>query len=388
MTDRAEAVIVTALRTPVGKAPHGSLSAVRPDDLARRILQAVIERTPGLDPAQVDDVVLGCAFPEGEQGLNLARMASLSAGFPTSVPGVTVNRYCASSLEAIAIAATRIETGMADCIVAGGVESMSRVPAMGYRPSPHPDLARSHPEYYMSMGQTAEEVARRCHVSRDDQDAFALQSHRRAAEALDSGAFVEETVPIPLPDGRTFNADEGVRRDTSPERLAALRPAFVQGGTVTAGNASQTSDGASAVVLMSDRLALSLSLKPLGVFRGYAVTGVDPDVMGLGPVRAIPMALSRAGLSIGDVDLIELNEAFASQTLVVIRTLGLDMAHVNVHGGAIALGHPLGATGSKLTATLLHEMPRRKARYGVVSMCIGGGMGAAGVFEGLPPASA
>ena len=381
MSDRPDAVIVTALRTPVGKAPRGSLSQTRPDDLARFILGQVIEHTPGLDRSQVDDVILGCAFPEGEQGLNLARMAALSAGFPTSVPGVTVNRYCASGLEAIALAAERIRSGLADVIVAGGVESMSRVPAMGYRPSPHPELVASHPEYYMSMGQTAEVVAGRYHVSREDQDAFALESHRRAAQALDTGLFREETVPVPLPEGRWFEADEGVRRDTSLTRLAALRPAFAQGGTVTAGNSSQTSDGAAAAVVLSDRMAQAVGLRPLGIFRGYAVRGVDPEVMGIGPVEAVPLVLRRAGITLGDVDLVELNEAFASQSLAVIRTLGLDPERVNVHGGAIALGHPLGATGGKLTATLLHEMSRRHAHYGMVTMCVGGGMGAAGVFE-------
>lgn len=381
MSDAPEAVVVTAVRTPVGKAPHGSLAAVRPDDLARLVLEAALSRTPGLEAERIEDVILGCAFPEGEQGLNVARMAALAAGFPTSVPGATVNRYCASGLEAIAIAATRIRAGLADVIVAGGVESMSRVPAMGYRPSPHPELVRTQPEDYMSMGQTAEEVARRYGVRREDQDAFALESHRRAIAAIDGGQFEGEIVAVPLPNGGVFRQDEGVRRDTSLERLGALRPAFAQGGTVTAGNASQTSDGAAAAVVMSDRVAQGLGLTPLAVFRGYAAAGVDPAVMGIGPVRAVPLAVRRAGLAMADIDLVELNEAFASQSLVVLRELEWDPARVNVQGGAIALGHPLGATGVKLTATLLHAMPRLGARYGVVTMCVGGGMGAAGVFE-------
>lgn len=390
-----DAVIVTAVRTPVGKAPRGSLRGVRPDTLAALVVREAVARTPGLDPAQVDDVIMGCAFPEAEQGLNLGRMAALGAGLPTSVPGMTVNRYCASGLEAIAEAALKVKTGLLDVVVAGGAESMSRVPAMGFRPSPHPEWTLAHPEYYISMGHTAEEVARRYHVSREEQDAFALRSHAKAAQAIDEGLFREEIVPVPLPfpvpdpgapeeDQAWFQTDEGVRRDTSLERLGQLRPAFHAKGVVTAGNSSQTSDGASAVVVMADDVAARMGLRPLGVFRGFAASGVDPEVMGIGPVRAVPKALRTAGLSLSDVDLVELNEAFASQSLAVIRELGVDPERVNVCGGAIALGHPLGATGAKLTATLLYGMRRRRARYGVVTMCVGGGMGAAGVFESLP----
>ncbi|MDI3297997.1 MAG: acetyl-CoA C-acyltransferase [Bacillota bacterium] len=388
-----DAVIVTAVRTPVGKAPRGSLRTVRPDELAALVVRAALERTPGLEPGQVDDVIMGCAFPEADQGFNIGRMAALAAGLPTSVPGMTVNRYCSSGLQAIALAASQVMTGMAEAIVAGGVESMSRVPMMGYRASPHPDWAVRHPEWYMAMGHTAEEVARRYGISREEQDAFALRSHRRAAAAIDQGLFREEIVPVEVteralgPDGREvtttrlFEVDEGVRRDTSPEALARLKPAFQVDGTVTAGNSSQTSDGAAAAVVLSDALAARLGLKPLAVFRGYAVAGVDPEVMGVGPVEAVPKALKAAGLGLDRIDLVELNEAFAAQSLAVIRRLGLDPERVNVQGGAIALGHPLGCTGAKLTATLLHAMPRRGARYGLVTMCIGGGMGAAGVFE-------
>jgi acetyl-CoA acyltransferase len=375
-----DAVIVTALRTPVGKAPRGSLRGVRPDDLAALVLQAALERTPGLEAGEVDEVILGCAFPEAEQGLNLGRTAALGAGLPASVPGMTVNRFCASGLEAIALAAQRVQTGGAEVVLAGGVESMSRVPASGFRPSPNPVWAAEHPAYYMGMGHTAEEVARRYRVDREAQDAFALESHRRAAAAQDEGRFAAETVPVERPEGR-LAADEGVRRDTSLERLAALRPAFVDGGTVTAGNASQMSDGAAAAVVMSDARAARLGLTPLGVFRSYAVAGVEPEVMGIGPVEAVPRALRRAGISLEAVDLVELNEAFASQSLAVIARLGLNPERVNVNGGAIALGHPLGASGARLTATLLHELGRRGGRYGLATLCVGGGMGVAAVFE-------
>jgi acetyl-CoA acyltransferase len=381
-----DAVIAAAVRTPVGKAPKGALRHVRPDTLAALAVREAVARVPGLDPAQVDDVVLGCAFPEAEQGLNLGRVVALGAGLPTRVAGMTVNRYCASGLEAIAIAAHRVREGLADVVVAGGVESMSRVPAVGYRPSPHPQWARSHPEYYVSMGHTAEEVARRYGVRREDQDAYALESHRRAAVAQDEGRFDAELVAVPLEadNGRPlppFTRDEGVRRDTSLEKLSQLRPAFAQDGTVTAGNSSQTSDGAAAVVVMGDDVAARMGLTPLGIFRAYRVYGVDPEIMGIGPVEAVPRALQAAGLHLSQVDLVELNEAFASQTLAVMRALDLDPERVNVNGGAIALGHPLGATGAKLTATLLYEMARRQSRYGVVTMCVGGGMGAAGVWE-------
>ncbi|WP_324670231.1 acetyl-CoA C-acyltransferase [Geochorda subterranea] len=376
-----DAVIVAAVRTPVGKARKGSLAHVRADDLAAVAIRAAVERVPGLDPAEIDDVILGCAMPEADQGMNVARIAALRAGLPAEVPAVTINRFCSSGLQSIAMAAERIMVGQADVIVAGGVESMSRVPMMGFKPSPNPYLVDHRPEVYMAMGHTAEEVARRYDVRREDQDAFALESHRRAAAAIDAGRFREETVPVPLEDGRLFEVDEGVRRDTSMEALAALRPAFMEGGTVTAGNSSQMSDGAAAAVVMSARRAEALGLRPLALYRGFAVAGVAPEIMGIGPVEAVPRLLRRAGVRLEDVELVELNEAFAAQALAVIRGLELDPARVNVNGGAIALGHPLGATGAKLTATLLHEMRRRGARYGVVTMCIGGGMGAAGLFE-------
>ncbi len=376
-----DAVIVAAVRTPVGKARKGSLAHVRADDLAAVAIRAAVERVPGLDPAEIDDVMLGCAMPEADQGMNVARIAALRAGLPAEVPAVTINRFCSSGLQSIAMAAERIMVGQADVIVAGGVESMSRVPMMGFKPSPNPYLVDHRPEVYMAMGHTAEEVARRYGVRREDQDAFALESHRRAAAALDAGRFREETVPVPLEDGRLFEVDEGVRRDTSMEALAALRPAFMEGGTVTAGNSSQMSDGAAAAVVMSARRAEQLGLRPLAVYRGFAVAGVAPEIMGIGPVEAVPRLLRRAGVRLQDVELVELNEAFAAQALAVIRGLELDPARVNVNGGAIALGHPLGATGAKLTATLLHEMRRRGTRLGVVTMCIGGGMGAAGLFE-------
>jgi acetyl-CoA acyltransferase len=385
-------VVVTAVRSAVGKAPKGSLKDARPDELASQVIRQALERTPGLEPDQVDDVILGCAMPEGEQGLNVARVAALRAGLPDSVPGVTVNRFCASGLQAIAMAAERILAGWAEVVVAGGVESMSLIPMTGWKFAPHPELVERWPDVYLSMGNTAEVVARRFEVSREDQDRWALRSHQRAAAAIREGRFRDEIVPVrvrrwedaspaPRPQELVFEVDEGVRFDTSLEALARLKPAFARDGTVTAGNASQTSDGAAACVVMSDRKAAELGLRPLGVFRSFAVAGVSPEVMGIGPVEAVPKALRLAGLRLQDVDLVELNEAFASQTLAVIRQLELDPERVNPNGGAIALGHPLGCTGAKLTATLLHEMRRRGARYGVVTMCVGGGMGAAGVFE-------
>ncbi|GBD28516.1 3-ketoacyl-CoA thiolase [bacterium HR31] len=386
-----EAVIVTAVRSAVGKAPKGSLKDARPDELASQVIRQALERTPGLDPREVDDVILGCAMPEGEQGLNVARVAALRAGLPDSVPGVTVNRFCASGLQAIAMAAERILAGWAEVVVAGGVESMSLIPMTGWKFAPHPDLVERWPDVYLSMGNTAEIVARRFEVSREDQDRWSLRSHQRAAAAIREGRFREEIVPVrvrrweedgPVPRARelVFEVDEGVRFDTSLEALSRLKPAFAKDGTVTAGNSSQTSDGAAACVVMSDRKAAQLGLKPLGLFRSFAVAGVPPEIMGIGPVEAVPKALRLAGIRLQDVDLVELNEAFASQTLAVIRRLELDPERVNPNGGAIALGHPLGCTGAKLTATLLHEMRRRSARYGVVTMCVGGGMGAAGVF--------
>jgi acetyl-CoA acyltransferase len=365
----------------------------RPDDLAALVLQEALRRVPGLAPEEVEDVILGCAIPEGPQGMNIARLAALRAGLPSSVPAQTVNRFCSSGLQTIAQAAERIMAGFADVILAGGVESMSMVPMEQARLSINPELAEQHPEAYTTMGLTAELVAERYHISREEQDAFALQSHQRAAMAIDAGKFRHEILPVrtrvarPGADGSqrfvdlTADTDEGVRRDTSLVALAKLPPAFRRDGTVTAGNSSQTSDGAAAVVVMSRARATALGAPILGVFRGFAVAGVPPEVMGIGPVEAVPKVLQRAGLRLSDVDLIELNEAFAAQSLYVIRALELDPHKVNVNGGAIALGHPLGCTGARLTATLLHEMPRRQARYGMVTMCIGGGMGAAGIFE-------
>ncbi|WP_324717901.1 acetyl-CoA C-acyltransferase [Carboxydochorda subterranea] len=376
-----DAVIVSAVRTPVAKARRGALKDMRADELAALVIREAVQRVPGLDPAEVDDVILGCAMPEADQGLNVARIAAIRAGLPVSVPAMTVNRFCSSGLQSIAMAAERIMTGAADVVVAGGVESMSRVPMTGFKFSPNPYLVEHYPEVYMAMGHTAEEVARRYGVSREDQDAYALRSHQRAARAIDAGAFRDETVPVPLGDGARFEVDEGVRRDTSMEALAALKPAFSEGGTVTAGNSSQMSDGAAAVVVMSSRRAEALGLEPLGIFRGFAVAGVPPEIMGIGPVEAVPKLLRRLGLRLDEIGLVELNEAFAAQTVAVIRQLGMDEERVNVNGGAIALGHPLGATGAKLTATLLYEMARRRVRWGLVTMCVGGGMGAAGLFE-------
>lgn len=387
-----DAVIVAGVRTPIGRSHRGTLKDVRPDDLAALVIKEAIARAPGVTPDMVDDVVLGCAMPEGEQGLNIARIAAVLAGLPSSVPGYTVNRFCSSGLQAIATAAERVMLGQADVIVAGGVESMSRVPMTGHKFAPHPELVRSAPEVYMGMGLTAERVAAKYGVSREDQDAFSLESHRRAARAINAELFKDEIVPVPVKRTRfdgtravtetiTFEIDEGVRRDTSMEALAGLRPAFKQDGTVTAGNASQTSDGAAAVVVMSAKKAEELGLTPKAVYRSFAVAGVDPDVMGIGPVAAVPKALKLADISLDDVDIIELNEAFAAQALAVMRELGMDHSKVNVHGGAIALGHPLGCTGARQTVTMMYEASRRNARYGLVTMCIGGGMGAAGVFE-------
>jgi len=388
-----EAVIVSAVRTAVGKAPRGTLKDTRPDELAAIVIKEAIRRVPGLEPAEIDDVVMGCALPEAEQGLNVARIAALRAGLPDTVTGQTVNRFCSSGLQAIAIAAEHIMSGFADVVVAGGTESMSLMPGQaGHQFRPNPHLVEHRPEVYMSMGLTAENVARKYGISREDQDAFAYRSHTRAANAVTSGRFKDEILPVNVtrwengdggPKAREilFEVDEGVRYDTSPVALAALKPAFARDGVVTAGNSSQTSDGAAAVVVMSSEKAARLGVKPLATFRSFAVAGVPPEIMGIGPLEAIPKAVRLAGLTLAKVDLIELNEAFASQTLAVMRQLNLDAEKTNVNGGAIALGHPLGCTGAKLTATLLYEMQRRKARYGIVTMCIGGGMGAAGVFE-------
>jgi acetyl-CoA acyltransferase len=387
------AVIVSAVRTAVGKAPKGTLSATRPDDLAALVIREAIRRVPGLTDEQIQDIYIGCAMPEAEQGMNVARVAAFRAGLPSSVPAMTLNRFCSSGLQSISFAADRIAAGAADCIIAGGTESMSMIPMGGHKIAPNPVLIEEYPDSYLSMGLTAERLVERYGISREQQDAFALASHRKALDAIASGHFVSEITPVQLHEtridngrkvtttDRTFQVDEGPRRDTSMEALQKLKPAFKKGGSVTAGNASQMSDGAAAVVVMSDERAKALGVKPLGRFVAYATAGVDPDVMGIGPVEAIPKVLRQAGLRLEDIDVIELNEAFAVQALAVIREANLDPDRVNVNGGAIALGHPLGCTGSKLTATLLYEMHRRDARYGMVTMCVGGGMGAAGIFE-------
>jgi len=386
------AVIVSAVRTAVGKAPKGKLSATRPDDMAAVAMRAAIDRVPGLRADDLDDIYIGCAMPEAEQGMNVARVAAFRAGIPYTVPAMTLNRFCSSGLQSIAFAADRIAAGSAHAILAGGTESMSLIPMGGHKIAPNPTLIETNPDTYLSMGLTAENLADEYEIRRDEQDAFALESHRRAIAAIEAGKFKDEIVPLPVHDvvienGRRvvhdfiFETDEGPRRDTSMDALRSLKPAFKAEGSVTAGNASQMSDGAAAVVVMSEERARALGVKPLARFIAYATAGVPPDVMGIGPVEAIPKVLRQAGLKLDNIDLIELNEAFAVQALAVMRELGLDPSKVNVNGGAIALGHPLGCTGSKLTATLLHEMHRRKARYGVVTMCVGGGMGAAGIFE-------
>ncbi|SEF61504.1 acetyl-CoA C-acyltransferase [Paenibacillus sp. UNC499MF] len=388
-----EAVIVSIVRTPAGKAKKGSLAQTRAEDLGRIVLEEAVRRAPGLRKEDVEDIIIGCAMPEGEQGLNFARTMALYAGFPAAVPAVTINRFCSSGLQSIAYAAERIMLGHADVIIAGGVESMSHVPMTGFKLSPHPKLAVEMPEVYMGMGHTAENVAQRFGISREDQDAFAAESHRKAAAAIAAGRLKAEIVPVETSvkgvdaGGKRWekpvvlDTDEGVRADTTTEVLAKLRPAFALRGSVTAGNASQTSDGAAAAVLMSRERAEELGLTPLAAFRSFALAGVAPEIMGVGPVEAIPKALKQAGITQDQVDLYEINEAFASQCVHIIRELKLDEAKVNVNGGAIALGHPLGCTGTKLTASLVHELRRRGGGYGVVSMCIGGGMGAAGVFE-------
>lgn len=394
MTTR-EAVIVSAVRTPVGKAKRGSLTTVRSDDMAATVIEELLKRTPELDPAEIEDVVIGCAFPEGEQGMNMARMIALRAGLPISVPGETINRYCSSGVQSIAHAAYAILKGDIDVAIAGGAESMTMVPMAGYKFSPNPHFAQDLPHYYTNMGLTAENVAEKYSISREDQDAFALASNQKAARAVDTGLFDPELVPVDVElvevyenDERvtrsfTLERDEGPRGDSTLEGLAKLRPAFKEGGTVTAGNASQMSDGAAGVIIMSAEKAEKLGLKPLARFISFAVGGVEPELMGIGPVVAIPKALKKAGLSQDDIDLFELNEAFAAQSLAVLRTLELDQEKVNVNGGAIALGHPLGCTGAKLSTQLFYEMGRRESKYGMVTMCIGGGMGAAAVFENL-----
>ncbi len=389
MTD---AVIVAAVRTPVGKAPRGQFQYTRPDDLAAAVLRAVLERVPALDPRQVDDVILGCAMPEAEQGMNVARIASLRAGVTHEASALTVNRFCASGLEAIACAVDRIASGSADVVLAGGTESMSLVPMGGHKISPNPSLVASHPDVYLTTGLVAENHAREHAITREAQDAFALESHRRAVAAQDAGRFADEIVPVTVTrlaspgaalatEQAIVTADEGPRRDTSLEALAKLRPAFHVKGTVTAGNASQMSDGAAAVLVMSAKRAAELDIAPIGRLVTYATAGVEPERFGIGPVPAVRKALRRAGMPLDAIDLVELNEAFASQVLACAHDLELDPSKLNVNGGAIALGHPLGCTGARLATTLLHELGRRKGRYGIVTMCVGGGMGAAGVFE-------
>jgi acetyl-CoA acyltransferase len=387
-----EAVIVAGARTPVGKAKKGTLANVRPDDLGALVVRETLKRAGNYE-GNIDDLIIGCAMPEAEQGLNMARNIGALAGLSHEVPGITINRYCSSGLQAIAYASERIMLGHADTIIAGGAESMSLVPMMGHVVRPNSKLAETAPQYYMSMGHTAEQVAIKYGISREEQDAFAVRSHQNAAKAIAAGKFEDEIVPVDVTirsvgkDNKLvektiqFKQDEGVRPDTSVGTLAKLRPAFSVSGSVTAGNSSQTSDGAAAVMVMDREKAESLGLKPLAKFRSFALGGVPPEIMGIGPVVAIPKALKLAGLQVSDIGVFELNEAFASQSIQVIRELGLDEEKVNVNGGAIALGHPLGTTGAKLTLSIIHEMKRRNEQFGVVTMCIGGGMGAAGVFE-------
>jgi acetyl-CoA acyltransferase len=390
-----EAVIVSAVRTPVGKAKRGGLVTVRPDEMATSVIHALLNQTPNITSEEIEDVIIGCAFPEGEQGLNMARMIALRAGLPVSVPGETINRYCASGVQAIAHAAYAIQSGQINTAIAGGAESMTMVPMMGYKFSPNPYFAQDLPHYYTNMGLTAENVAMKYEINREDQDIFSLNSHLKASKAVEGGLFDRELIPLEVEitelgrDDKVINKkfvvkrDEGPRSDTSLDALSKLKPAFKEGGTVTAGNSSQMSDGAAAVIVMSEEKAAQSGIRPLARFVAFAVVGVPPELMGIGPIVAIPKALNIAGLSLNDIDLIELNEAFAAQSLAVIRELDLDEEKVNVNGGAIALGHPLGCTGAKLATQLIHEMSRRKSRYGLVTMCIGGGMGAAAIFENL-----
>ncbi|HEX4007541.1 MAG TPA: acetyl-CoA C-acyltransferase [Acidobacteriaceae bacterium] len=390
-----DAVIVSAVRTAVGKAPRGALRSTRPDDLGAIAVRGALDRVPQLDAGEIDDVIIGCAMPEAEQGMNMARIIAMRSGLPVSSAAMTINRFCASGLQAIALAAERIRGGGAEVIVAGGAESMSMVPSGGNKIAVNPWLVDNHPGAYLTMGLTAERVAQHYGVSREDSDQFALASHSKALAAAAAGRFADEIVPVPVtfsaPNGSTkpvvttteFRADEGPRDDTTAEALAKLPAVFHAKGIVTAGNSSQTSDGAAAAVVMSAERARQLGIPPLARFVAYAYAGCDPEEMGIGPVYAVPKALKLAGLTLDQIDVIELNEAFACQALAVIRQLGLDPSRVNLNGGAIALGHPLGCTGAKLTATILREMARRKARYGLVTMCVGGGMGAAGIFENL-----
>ena len=388
-----EAYIVTGYRTAVGKAPKGSLRFIRPDDMAATVIERLMKDVPNLDPARIDDLIVGCAMPEAEQGLNVARLISLMGLDTDKVPGVTVNRYCASGSESIAIAAAKIKAGMAECIIAGGAESMSYIPMGGYKPIPDTDLAKKHPDYYWGMGLTAEAVANEFKVSREEQDQFAYNSHQKAIKAIQEGKFENQIVPIDVKynflDEKekiqtkeyTFKQDEGPRADTSIEALAKLRPVFAANGSVTAGNSSQTSDGAAFTMVMSERMVKELNLTPVARLLSYSTVGVPPRIMGIGPMYAIPKALEQAGLKQSDIDLFELNEAFASQSVAILRELNINPDIVNVNGGAIALGHPLGCTGTKLTVQLLDEMKRRNSKYGVVTMCVGTGQGAASVFE-------
>ena len=388
-----EAVIVSAVRTAVGKAPKGTLRTTRPDEMGAAVIKEAAARVSGLELSDIEDVIMGCAMPEAEQGMNVARAAAIRAGLPVETSAMTINRFCSSGLQSIAMAADRIRSGGADVIVAGGLETMSMIPMGGHIIRPNPYLVDHYPDFYLNMGLATENVARKYEVTREEQDEFALRSHQRAAAALDADKFKDETVPLNVvleeldAKGKkqrrevVFDKDEGVRRDTSAEGLAKLKPAFHVKGTITAGNASQMSDGAAAALVMSAERAEQLKAKPLARFVAYATAGCPPEEMGIGPVFAIPKALKLAGLKLSDIDVIELNEAFAAQSLAVIKTLGLDRDKVNVNGGAIALGHPLGCTGAKLTASILRELERRNGRYGMVTMCVGGGMGAAGIFE-------
>ena len=389
-----EVVLVSSVRTPVGRAHKGTLRSSRPDELAAIAIKGALARVPELDPKEIEDVILGCAMPEAEQGMNVARIASLRAGLPVEVSAMTINRFCSSGLQAIAMAAERIGSGAAEVIIAGGTESMSLVPMGGHKISPNPWLVDHYPDAYLSMGLTAERLAHRYGITREAADEFALRSHQKAFAAIQAGNFADETVPVPVsftvPNGSKpkrqeimFNTDEGPRADTSLEALLALRPAFHVKGTVTAGNSSQVSDGAAAAVVMSAERAQQLGIKPLVRYVSFATAGYKPEEMGVGPVFAIPKALKLASLKLSDIDVIELNEAFAAQSLAVIQEAGLDPTRVNPNGGAIALGHPLGCTGAKLTATVIRELKRRNGRYGLVTMCVGGGMGAAGIFENL-----
>jgi len=385
-----EAVIIDCLRTAVGKSGRGTLKNTRPDDMAAAVFDDLLKRHSEINKSEIDDVILGCATPEAESGMNMARVAALRAQFPDSVPGVTINRFCSSGLQAIAMAAEKIRSGGAEIVIAGGSESMSLLPMSGHKFAPNPWMVDHQPQIYMGMGLTAEEVYRKYNVSREDQDQFSYRSHQNALKAQAEGRFDEEIVPLEVdtttPNGTkkgVFKKDEGPRADTSLEALAKLRPVFHAQGTVTAGNSSQTSDGAAAAIVMSEKKARKLGLKPMARFVSFAVGGVPPEIMGIGPVVAIPKALKLAGLTLADIGLVELNEAFAVQALAVAREVGLNLETLNVNGGAIALGHPLGCTGAKLTATILREMKRRNVKYGMVTMCIGGGQGAAGIFENL-----